>query len=469
MRLAVAGLVLAPAGAALAHTSERAFILLLPTRLYLIGGGLAVALSFVVMALVPTGRLRALAERRWHLVQAPTEGMVWSAATLLILAGLLVAGLSGSRDPLANPLPLAVWTVWWIGLTFLHVVFGNLWAVINPWRAAYWLLTALPPLRRWREAPPLAYSSGLGYWPAVLGLLAFAWFELVHPAPHDPAVLTAAVLVYGAVNLVGMLLFGAPAWLRQGETFAVFFRLVSWLAPLGTDPVEDDDRKALTLTLPALRLLRVGELPSSGMVFVLLALASVSFDGLSRTFWWLDLIGVNPFKHPGRTELIAVNSLGLLAVVAVFIVAYATAVLLGRALAGGGGKGAGFGRLVVSIVPIAFAYHFAHYLSAFMVDGQYMLRTLSDPLAQGLNLFGTAEWHVTTSFLAHHHSVELIWNLQVAVIVVAHVMAVAIAHVLALAGAAGKRQAVLSQLPMTALMVGYTVFGLWLLATPAIG
>ncbi len=63
----------------------------------------------------------------------------------------------------------------------------------------------------------------------------------------------------------------------------------------------------------------------------------------------------------------------------------------------------------------------------------------------------------------------MIWSLQVVGIVAAHVVAVAVAHFLALRETAGLRQAVLSQVPMTALMIGYTLFGLWLLATPAVG
>ncbi len=54
-------------------------------------------------------------------------------------------------------------------------------------------------------------------------------------------------------------------------------------------------------------------------------------------------------------------------------------------------------------------------------------------------------------------------------IVAAHGVAVASAHFLALGEAANMREVVLSQAPMTALMIGCTLFGLWLLAAPAVG
>ena len=44
-----------------------------------------------------------------------------------------------------------------------------------------------------------------------------------------------------------------------------------------------------------------------------------------------------------------------------------------------------------------------------------------------------------------------------------------VAHSLAYRLYGETRGAVLSQLPLTLLMIAYTVFGLWLLATPAAG
>ncbi len=117
-------------------------------------------------------------------------------------------------------------------------------------------------------------------------------------------------------------------------------------------------------------------------------------------------------------------------------------------------------------MPIAFAYHFSHYLPTFLVDAQYGLRALGDPFALGWDLAGLRGIHVSGAFLSNHDLVHAIWNVQVAVIVVAHVAAVFVAHWLALRQHRAVRAALASQLPMTALMVGYTVFGLWLLSTP---
>ena len=97
---------------------------------------------------------------------------------------------------------------------------------------------------------------------------------------------------------------------------------------------------------------------------------------------------------------------------------------------------------------------------------QYAAVALSDPFERGWNLLGARELHPSASFLAHHSTVHAMWNVQVAGIVVAHVVAVVVAHAIALRRQSSVRRAALSQVPMTVLMIGYTVFGLWLLSTP---
>ncbi|MBI2752265.1 MAG: hypothetical protein HYX46_01920 [Betaproteobacteria bacterium] len=458
------------APAVYAHAGERAFVLLLPTGLYIFGGALAVAFSFAVMACLPSRHFSRLAEFRLPLATISRwTSVLPSAAVLLALALCVVAGFVASRDPLDNPLPLVIWTLWWVGFTFLTALAGNLWELFHPWRAAHHLATALPGLARFRAVSPLAYPAWLQYWPAVLLLLAFAWFELIYPAPHDPAILAIAVIAYAAITLAGMLLFGGEPWLHRAEAFSVFFRMVAWLSPLALKSPQPGERERLELSfgLPCRGLFAAGPLPASGVVFVLVALASVSFDGLSRTFWWIGLIGENPLEHPGRSSLVVVNTLGLVATAAALAGAFLAAVRLGGGLAerGRGAEG-GYGHYVLAIVPIAFGYHFAHYLPTFPVDAQYAVRALGDPFSLGWNLLGARELYVTTSFLSHHASVHAIWNVQVAGIVAAHVAAVFVAHVLALRHHVSVRAALLSQLPMTALMVAYTIFGLWLLATP---
>jgi len=133
------------------------------------------------------------------------------------------------------------------------------------------------------------------------------------------------------------------------------------------------------------------------------------------------------------------------------------------------GAGEVLGVFVLSIVPIAFGYHCAHYLPAFMVNVQYVVRSVSDPLGLGWDLFGTHAIPIQAAFLSDPLRVYAVWKTQVSIIVLAHVAAIYIAHVQALRLTSSAGRAILSQVPMTLLMIGYAMFGLWLLSAPSAG
>ncbi|TIO99194.1 MAG: hypothetical protein E5X72_33495, partial [Mesorhizobium sp.] len=78
----------------------------------------------------------------------------------------------------------------------------------------------------------------------------------------------------------------------RGEFLTVFFSMVARFAPV--ERVEG----RLKLCWPGAKLLTAEPLPLSGTAFLLLTLSSVSFDGLSKTFFWLGLFGVNPLEYP---------------------------------------------------------------------------------------------------------------------------------------------------------------------------
>jgi hypothetical protein len=108
--------------------------------------------------------------------------------------------------------------------------------------------------------------------------------------------------------------------------------------------------------------------------------------------------------------------------------------------------------VVFSIMPIALAYHFSHYLTQLLVNGQYALHAL-----------GFGEDHIITSFLNTREGVTVIWNLQAGSIVLCHIVAVLMARLLFIRE---DRVARSNELPLAAVMVLYTLFGLWLISTP---
>jgi hypothetical protein len=191
---------------------------------------------------------------------------------------------------------------------------------------------------------------------------------------------------------------------------------------------------------------------------------------LNKTFWWLGLNGINPLEFPGRSAVTLINSVGLIALWLLLVAAFLACIRIGQVAAGQRGSFRPWaGALAASILPISIGYQFAHYLTALLVNGQYATIALTDPFALGWFASEERMHGVTTSFLSNHAGVLLIWNLQAAGIVIGHIVAVLVAHLIALRERTDGRTTLLTQAPLAILMVAYTLFGLWLLSTPAAG
>jgi hypothetical protein len=429
---------------ALAHASERMVVLTLPTGRYILGAALAVALTAAAGLAVPRlPRLRPLAVFR--LPAAPAV-LSWLSAALVL--ALVALGFLGPRDPLGNLLPLTVWTFAAVVLPLATMALGNLWTALDPWTGPAGFL---------RRRLGLTGTLGLvrlGYLPACAGLFALAWLEIVAVAPDDPARLARVVLLYWLLYLVLATLEG-PAWLGRGEALTVWFGFVARIAPLW----RQDGR--LMLGPPGAQIVAMHALTPGAAAFVALMLAAVSFDGLADTFRWLAFLGLNPLEFPGRSAVVVPNTLGLAAAWALTAGSILAAIVLGRRLAGVRGRfWAEAGPAMLAFLPIAAGYHAAHYLTALLGGGQYLIAALDDPLSRDASLLGLPHHWVSFGFATDPAAVTRIWNAQFALILGAHLLAVLIA--LRVAGPRPR----LAHLPMTALMVAYTVFGLWLLSAP---
>jgi hypothetical protein len=332
----------------------------------------------------------------------------------------------------------------------------NPWAIVGDWTGrlrAHLRVSFARPLPAW-----------LGVWPAVLLFWCFGWAELVWPSNAEPARLACAILLYSALTWAGMALFGVRAWLARGEAFALFFSLFARFAPL-------DLRKGTLRPYGAGLLDDVVSV--SMLAFVVLALAMVSFDGLAETPLWAALTGetlallrqaglLAPLGYVAAGALI--KTAGLVLTPLVFLAVYLLVCRLTCALVRGGWTTLEVARtFILTLVPIAIAYHLAHYLSYLLIHGQAIIALASDPFGWGWDLLGTARYEVDIAIVG----ARFIWITSVVAIVAGHVFALWLAHKQALAcfdGQAARR----SQIPMVVLMVAYTMLSLWILAQPIV-
>lgn len=440
-----------------AHASEQGFVLLLPTDVYIMAGALCVAVTVLLLAVLPGAAMarlfRPIALIRLHL---PTLPLVTSLTSTVVLLGLIWIGLTGPRDPLTNLLPLTFWTLWWVGFVSVQGLLGNLWRFVNPWTG----IVAL--IRRLVDMPPvLRFPTALGHSVAILTFLGFGVFLLADPAPADPTRLARIAGLYWAVTCLGILLFG-PRWLYRAEGFSVLLHNYAALGVMGRKGSK------LALGLSGWQVMARRSAPPIGLaVFMILMLGSGSFDGLNETFWWLGLLGINPLEFPGRSAVITQNVAGLLIANVLLIAAYGLAVRLGQMLAPSTLTFMqSFRMFAPTILPIALGYHVAHYLTSFLVDGQYALVAFSDPMSRGADLLGLGTFYVSTGFFNAPDSVRTIWLTQAGAVVAGHVLAVVLAHAIAVRQYRSNRFAALSQAPLALFMILYTLFGLWLLASP---
>lgn len=441
--------------AALAHASEQSFVLLLPTGAYIAGGLATVILTVIVIALMPTGVAERLFRPVYQRKSCRLPGKtVTSLMSLAMLILLIQIGLTGAHDPTENPLPVFIWTVFWVIIVLAHGLIGNLWAWINPWTGLLHLL------RRAGAGPVLPLPSAVGHWPALVSLLGFAALLLIHPGANDPDTLAGFLMIYLGLHLVGGLIFG-PRWLRRAEAFTVVLAAYARLAPIG------HSHGQLKIGLPGWQWL-ARPIPPWSVAVILVALLSLgSFEGLYDTFFWFTLLGLNPLEFAGRTSVIWQNSIGLLAALPCLMLIYMTCLWAGRRLAQSQTPlSTAFRAFAPALLPIAFGYHFAHNLPSLLVDGQSIPIVLTDPFGTGADLLGFGHPHVTTGFFNRLEPVRLIWLAQAGAVVAGHVLAILMSHAIALRLFADQGRAAISQLPIAGFMIAYTLFGLWLLASP---
>jgi hypothetical protein len=463
--LALAAALALPA-TALAHGLVGKQDLPIPRWLFAWAAAVVLVVSFVALAVLwPRARLERIREQRVFSVPAAVE-VLCGALGIAAFVVVVWAGFDGTQTATANLAPTVIYVVFWVGVPFATLLLGDVFNAFNPWRAAArGVAWAYGRVRGGGEPPAaLEYPAWLGRWPAALGILAFAWVELVYVNRDDPSQLAVMALLYAAIQLLGMSLYGIEPWSRNADAFGLYFRLFSMLSPLHW-------RERTLYVRPPLAGAPALDAGPGTVALLCTMIGTVSFDGLSQGALWTGQGGIAPelqqrFINLGFSGEIALEitfTIGLLVMVSLVAGLYWLGVEGMKSIGRGHDATELARRFVHSLIPIAMAYVIAHYFSLLTYQGQAMAFLISDPLGHGANLFGTATATINYNVIGANG----VWYVQVFALVLGHAAGLTLAHDRALVVYQRARDATRSQYWMLAVMVGYTCLGLWLLSAAA--
>jgi hypothetical protein len=443
----------------------------IPAWLFAWGASLVLIVSFVALSIAwrdskfSSDRWRPVPEGLSRLLTGRPAQIVTGAIGVLLLGMVVYAGLEGTDEPNLNFAVTFVFVTFWLGMVVLSILLGDVFRAFNPWRAiartvgAVFRVAAGQP-----HSPPLRYPEQLGRWPAVVGILAFVWLELVYGARGydtlglEPSTVAVATLAYTAYTLIAMALFGVETWLGRGEAFSVYYGMFSQLAPL------EVREGRLGIRRPLAAATRWARVPGS-IAMVIATIASTTFDGAQEGL----------LEGPIRDLFVSLADLGLGATTAfraslMIFFALTLAGVAGifwagvrgmRTVRGSPALGSLGSSFAHTLIPIGVAYLAAHYFSLFVFAEQAQFTyLLSDPLGDGSDLFGTASSGIDYGLLG----ANTIWYVQVAALVTGHVTGLVLAHDRAITAYGDLDRAARSQRWMLLVMVAFTCLGLFLLS-----
>ncbi len=472
---------------AYAHGFGERYDLPIPFGTYIFGAVSTVVLSFVIVAWVTQKGLIDRYPRKnisnWPLINLIASRWfirLMQIVSLFAFFLVVTAGFIGNADPNQNIAPTFIWIIFWVGMVFISGFVGNIWQLLCPWVVLYEVIEFSYKIVSNRKLTRnVAYPKSLGSYPAVLTFFIFAWIENVWVNVSDPFALSVIICFYSLFTLIGMFYFGPNIWLKNCEIFSITMQFFAKLAPFEALPTSDSqevnnevDYRYRRRSIINIRVWGSGLLskqkskPSEG-IFLILLLSTVSFDGFAETDLWSKFVAVSydSFAWLGVYAFSGIKTFGLITAPVLLGAAFASAIWVGRRLAGVQTPLADLiTQFSISLMPIAFAYHVAHYFSYLLIQGQRIIALISDPFGWGWNIIGTANYSPDISIV----DAELAWAVGLCSIVVGHVIAVYSSHVIASKTFGSLAETLRSQVPMMVLMVGYTVLSLWIIAQPIV-
>ncbi|QZX98624.1 hypothetical protein [Halobaculum rubrum] len=433
--VASAARVAAHAGGVRGATRETVTV---PTWLFLATGGAVVGASFLLASAV-TDRAYIRRIDGWGRA-LPDAGRVprllARGVGIAALAVTIVAGLFGPTSATDSAAVLIVWVGWWAVFVLSAYLLGNTWPAVDPFRT---IAGALPSLNR-------PYPERLGSWPAVAGLLALVYLEVVTPMADDPRLLTALVVGYLGVSVAGSVAFGVGDWFETADPVSQLLAAYGRVAPV----TRTDD--GLRLRLPGMGLTDAAWVDGRDDVGFVVAIVFVTtYDGFVGTAAWTAI--ARPAVEAGVPAL-AVYLAAMLVGYGLFLALYLASARAARRTADTYvAPDVLARRFAPSLLAIAAGYHLAHNLATALSLSPTLAVVLTSPLSPP----ATVPALLVPGWVG---------GVGVAAVLAGHLLAVWVAHSAAYDLFPDRLQAIRSQYGVTVAMVAYTMASLWIVSRP---
>ena len=406
--------------------------------------------------------------------------------------------------------PVLTWTWWWVLLVFLVLGFGKAFCAVCPWEALSSLVTSWSLTSRIKQ---LGFERPWPRWaknivPAIALFVVLTWFELGHDVTHSPSMTATMGLGMAGMAVFAAMIFERRAFCRYGCLVGRVSGLYALFSPVEVRPISTDacrncqtkdcyrgnelntgcptslfpgalkentyctlctecvrscphDNMTLNIRPLAADLFQKTRFQWDESLLAIVLLALTSFHGVTMTPLWTQLNNwLRVETGMGATAVFTgLMAIMLAAPILLFWLGAKTAVWLTP-----GAKVPPvkiFKAFAYSLVPVALFYHVAHNCMHFFLEGQNLLPLLSDPFGWGWDLFGTAG-----NTYGPILSLQSIWWLQVACIVVGHIYGVLIADRVARTLFRERRMAMRGLIPLLITMILYSSFSVWLIAQP---
>lgn len=490
----------------------------IPDWLYYTSIIVIMAISFAVFEFFRKGKEKEISKKtfmvplgdsffRSRLIQ-----FVFQSVLVILFGLIIVSGFYGNQQAGENIAPVLTWNIWWIGLIIIVLFLGKLWCYACPWDAVTSWLSRLSFFKVKKNTLNLGWKWPKKYRNIYLATALFillTWIELGYHVTYNPAATALLGLVMFGIVFIPGLLFEKKSFCRYGCLIGRISGLYSLFSPVEIRAKDKSVCNSCTTAdclkgngkgyeCPTGQYLKTmdrntyctmcGECfrscphknvsfnvrpfaydllsidkPRRDEAFLALVLfALTAFHGFTMTPGWRMPV-LSTIKNITLFNFRGVFSIGMALCLIAPILVYALFVWFAHKINVIEKKSYMelFIRHAYGLIPIALFYHIAHNLEHFLMEGQYLIILASDPFGWNWDLFGTANLQ-----LPPFVSLNIIWFIQVIMIITGHVFGIYVSHTHAYSLYNDRGEAIRSQVPMIVLMVLFSLLSLWLVAQP---